>query len=196
MLRTDSGTENGIIATMQCLLGNSMLAHRYGSSIANQRIENWWSTLRRSYTGWVIDFFKSKVVEGKIVTGSILYQEIIWFCFSHLIQKDLDELKTRWNTHRIRKSHNDSVGGIPNELYNLPYQYNHEECGINISEAEMRTKVHNIDDILNRGQTVSADTDVELTNMFKAVMTHERLGWPPRTWGQAEKMLDTLVNFF
>ena len=40
-LGTDCGTENGIIAGIQCLFLMSEDAHRYGSSISNQRIENW-----------------------------------------------------------------------------------------------------------------------------------------------------------
>ena len=39
-LRTDCGTENGIIAGIQCLFLMSENAHRYGTSTSNQRIEN------------------------------------------------------------------------------------------------------------------------------------------------------------
>ena len=51
LLRTDCGTENGIMATMQCFVtqdGNDEFAgekaHKYGSSPSNQRIECWWSS--------------------------------------------------------------------------------------------------------------------------------------------------------
>ena len=40
LVRTDCGTENGIIAAMQCTLTNNENGHRYGTSVANQRIEN------------------------------------------------------------------------------------------------------------------------------------------------------------
>ena len=42
-MRTDLGTENGIMADMHCYLVNDANAHSYGTSVANQRIENWWS---------------------------------------------------------------------------------------------------------------------------------------------------------
>lgn len=43
LVQTDCGTENGILAALQCLLAGEVAAHRYSSSHANQRVENWWS---------------------------------------------------------------------------------------------------------------------------------------------------------
>ena len=34
-------------------------AYRYGSSISNQRIESWWSHMRKGFTNWLIKFFWS-----------------------------------------------------------------------------------------------------------------------------------------
>ena len=47
LVQTDCGTENGILAASQCLLAGEVAAHRYSSSHANQRIENWWSHNKR-----------------------------------------------------------------------------------------------------------------------------------------------------
>ena len=38
--RTDCGTENGIIAGIQCFFPMPEDAHRYGTSSSNKRIEN------------------------------------------------------------------------------------------------------------------------------------------------------------
>ena len=46
-LRTDCGTDNVIMAAMQCEFRQDVGAHIYGSSPANQRIEGWWSFYRR-----------------------------------------------------------------------------------------------------------------------------------------------------
>ena len=62
-LLTDHGTENGLIAAMQCYLradgqdefGGSK-AHQYLSSPRNQRIECYWSSLRKLRSSWWIDF--------------------------------------------------------------------------------------------------------------------------------------------
>ena len=54
-LRTDCGTENGTMAAIQCTLRHhhtdhyaGLASHMYGSSMSNQRIESWWSILRKS----------------------------------------------------------------------------------------------------------------------------------------------------
>ena len=71
IVRTDCGTENGILATIQCYLRRSGTdsyagdqAHRYGTSPANQRIECWWSYFKRGRASWWIDFFKDMVDSG------------------------------------------------------------------------------------------------------------------------------------
>lgn len=53
-LRTDCGTENGIMAAIQCTLRHhhhdyysGASSHMYGSSTNNQRIESWWSIFRK-----------------------------------------------------------------------------------------------------------------------------------------------------
>ena len=46
-LRTDCGTENGIIEGIQCLFQMSEGAHRYGTLTSNHRIENWWSYMKK-----------------------------------------------------------------------------------------------------------------------------------------------------
>ena len=49
-LRTDCGTENGIITGIQCLFLMFENAQRYGTSSFIQRIENWWSHMRKVFT--------------------------------------------------------------------------------------------------------------------------------------------------
>lgn len=53
-LRTDCGTENGIMAAIHCALRSEhmdefagALSHMYGTSTSNQRIESWWSYFRK-----------------------------------------------------------------------------------------------------------------------------------------------------
>ena len=67
----DRGTENVSIASSQIFLrrNHSDNSYRYqsfqfGKSILNQRIESFWSQLRRSCADWWICFFKQTVNEG------------------------------------------------------------------------------------------------------------------------------------
>ena len=145
LVRTDCGTENGTIAAMQSSFranGEDIFAgeksHIYGSSHSNQRIEAWWSFLRRNRSGYWIDFFKDLVAETTLLLGNTLHMECLWFCFSWLIQKDLDNVKDHCNSHYIRKSRYDTVSGTPDILYFLP-EYNRKEdclCPVDSEEVE------------------------------------------------------------
>ena len=88
LLKTDCGSENGDIATVHWFLTGSNLSHRYGASHANQRIENWWSHFKRSFSAWVIDYFKQLVHDGIFVPGHILHMECIWFVYADFLQME------------------------------------------------------------------------------------------------------------
>ena len=126
ILRTDCGTENGVMAAMQCYFRQAsndehsgINSHRYGSSPSNQRIENWWSFYSRGKGHWWKNFFKDLVERGIVETGSELHMECLWFCFSRVLEIDLNQVKEHWNTHRIRHSRHETIGGRPDALYFL-----------------------------------------------------------------------------
>jgi hypothetical protein len=119
-VRTDYGTENGLVAAAQYYFTDNEGAHIYGTSQHNQRIEGWWSFFRRNRASWWINFFKDLSDQGSLTTGNDLEMECLWFCFCKLIQQDLDDIRHRWNTHYIRRSRHDTIPGRPNELFYLP----------------------------------------------------------------------------
>eukprot|EP00794_Sanderia_malayensis_P001192 gene1192-563_t len=102
LVQTDCGTENGILAAVQCTFRNDVTGHRYGSSPSNQRIENWWSHCKRGYSAWVIEYFKDLVASGKLILGSHFHMECAW---------------------------HSAVGGVPDELFFLPESKGYSECG-------------------------------------------------------------------
>lgn len=136
-LRTDNGTENGIMATMQCVFRDDPGAHLYGRSTANQRIEGWWSYLRRNRTTWWINFFTDLIETEDFSPGNELQMECLWFCFSGIIQQDLDFVKDHWNTHTIRPSSRDTVAGKPDELFALPENKHGEDKRHPVSAEEI-----------------------------------------------------------
>ena len=101
-LRTDCGTENGIMAATHCVFLDDVNARKYGSSHTNQRIKNWWSHFRRGYSNWVINFFKDMVHSGILILGHPVHMECIWFVFSDFLQHELDMVKEEWNNRYIR----------------------------------------------------------------------------------------------
>lgn len=127
VLRTDNGTENTILAAIQSYFrcdGDDEFAgeksHRYGTSPSNQRIECWWSYLRKNRSSWWMNFFKDLVEIGQLCLSNQLQKECLWFCFSELLQSDFTSVQLHWNTHYIRKSRFETVAGRPDEMFFLP----------------------------------------------------------------------------
>lgn len=120
-VRTDCGTENVLLATIQSLAVDSRRSHIYGTSPGNQRIESWWSFLRRSNAQWWIELFQSLVECDAFHPGNLRETDCLRFCFMQLLQDNLNSVRSLWNSHRIRPS----VGarcpaGIPDVLYCFP----------------------------------------------------------------------------
>ena len=128
IVRGDCGTENVNIAHIQRSLRSSDndafagdKSFLYGKSVSNQRIEAWWSHLRKSNCDWWINFFKSLRESGQYNDANLMEVECLKFCFMPIIQDELCLVAKLWNTHRIRKCTNpNSPNGIPEVLYFLP----------------------------------------------------------------------------
>ena len=126
--RGDRGTENVNVAAMQHFFRrnntDSMAGEKsflYGRSVSNQRIEAWWSFLRKNDSDWWINFFKDFRDVGLYCDDDPLHVECLRFCFQPLIQEELNRVAQHWNLHRIRPSLNqESPPGRPDVLYFLP----------------------------------------------------------------------------
>ena len=86
----------------------------YGTSHTNQRIECWWSFLRKNRS--FRDFFRELVEEGSYDPGDAFQKALAWFCFSDLIKGELSSCLEQWNCHYIRKSEYSYVHGRPELL--------------------------------------------------------------------------------
>ena len=117
LLKTDCGSENGDIVAVHCFLTGSKLPYRYGALCSNQRIENWWSHLKRWFSAWVIDYFKQLVHDGIYVPGNVAHMECICFGYANFLQCKLDIVKNEFNLHTIRCTKGCQVSGIPSHLY-------------------------------------------------------------------------------
>ncbi len=87
IVRTDCGTENGMLAAMQSYFRNDGTdsfagerAHHYGTSTKNQRIGNFWSHFRKMRSHWWINFFKDIVSSGVVDLDSELQKECLKNC--------------------------------------------------------------------------------------------------------------------
>ncbi|XP_028416576.1 uncharacterized protein LOC114540653 [Dendronephthya gigantea] len=186
-MRTDNGTENGIIAVMQCLFRDDVNAHSYGKSTANQRIEGWWSYLRRNRSTWWINLFKDLVETGEFSPGNEVHMECLWFCFSGLIQQDLDVVREHWNTHTIRASSYDTISGKPNELYVLPESRGGEDRLHLVSAEEIEFVAENL------LQFEEIPNDYE--EYFEYILTNSNIE-RGHDWLSALNMYRELLNIF
>ena len=125
-IRTDCGTENSVLAAIQCFFRREHTdefagdkTYLYGSSHSNKRIEAWWSCLRRNWNSFIINTFTEMVEAGEYNTDDKLEKKCAKFCFTGVIKKELHRFKSEWNTHDIKKSDFSQEYGRPNELYFL-----------------------------------------------------------------------------
>ena len=185
-LRSDCGTENGIMAAMQCQFRSQADAHFYGTSPANQRIECWWSHFRKNRSTWWINYFKDLCERNIFNPDNELESECLWLCFSDVIQKDLDYIKEQWNTHRIRDSKHETIPGIPDELYCFPEKSGGVE---NLAMPVADDQIQYVEDnllLFNEEQNV-------VKQYFEHIFENSGLHQPTH-WQEAEQLYFTLMT--
>jgi hypothetical protein len=128
VIRADMGTENVNVAAVQRFFRRAdddafaaEKSFRYGKSVSNQRIEAWWSILRKGCTNWWINHMKDLRDRGIYNDSDKIQVECLRFCYCNLIQKELHKVATLWNLHNIRPSNNsESPSGRPDTMYFVP----------------------------------------------------------------------------
>ena len=182
IIRGDRGTENAFIARIQRHLrthhNDSFAGEKsflYGRSVSNQRIEAWWSFLRKTETNWWMNFFKDLRDQGIYSDDDPVHVECLKFCFMSLLQGELNRVSMHWNLHKIRPSSNDeSPSGKPDVLYFLP------ELTASSSRSQHigMDDVEDMEDIINNQvhRLVSRSTD--FAELASLIMEDEGLGMP------------------
>ena len=157
-VRTDCGTENGLLAAAQCYFNrdHDHKSHLYGSSNHNQRIESWWSQFRKLKSNFIMDFFKDMVSQGIYNTGNVFHKSCAFYCFAVLIQRELDECREQWNCHYIRASKSSEAFGRPDYLHFVPPD-NFINFGLKVNGRDLRILNEHIDEY-------SIPEDLELQN--------------------------------
>lgn len=91
-VRSDMGTENGTVEKIQTAVRELFSSDRndkppflYGRSTANQRIESWWSILRKQNAQYWMNLFEILKHEG-LFNGTFVDKSLTQFCFLSMIQ--------------------------------------------------------------------------------------------------------------
>ncbi|XP_048749877.2 uncharacterized protein LOC125661760 [Ostrea edulis] len=144
-IRSDDGTENCIIADIQRAFrwhhDDDMAGEKSfltGSSPANQRIERWWLSNRQGGGQFWIEFFNNLEQLGKFSTSNPIQIECLRFCFTKLVQDDLNKCAQEWNQHRMRHTKSAELpGGKPDLMFYVPQLYDTLDYKIEIDEADV-----------------------------------------------------------
>lgn len=90
-VRCDMGTENVYLEQMQRFLRYDHVdefardCFIFGSSNHNQRIESWWSYLRKQHAQFWMNLFQELKEENEF-SGDLLDKSLVQFCFMNIIQ--------------------------------------------------------------------------------------------------------------
>ena len=179
-LVSDLGTENSMVAAVQSVFRDNVDAHRYVTSRGNQRIECWWSFLSKQQTQWWRRLFADLEAQGILDSSCEVKMECLWYCFSPVIQAELDAVKENWNTHYIRKSRHDTVNGRPDSLFFLSEHHG----GVEVPEEKIQyTSTHVVEEIPTH----------ELQEYFEYARLS--LGCPqPDSCQEAVELFENLIN--
>lgn len=131
IVRSDRGTENGLVRLFQVALRlnhndslSGYCSFRYGRSTSNQRVECFWCQLRRMVSHYWINVFKDMRDSGVFNNSDPVHVECLRFCFTQVLQSDLHRAVEHWNNHSIRPQNNrECPSGKPNMMYFLPEQF-------------------------------------------------------------------------
>ena len=113
--------------------------------MSNQRIEAYWLQLRKSCTGWWINFFKDLLDPGVYGTTNYIHSECMKFVFTTLLQRELDVICDTWNSHRIRNTNTTDAtihpAGRPGVIYftytdNYLHSVNHKDIELLYSNLQ------------------------------------------------------------
>ena len=111
-LRMDLGTENVYCEELQVFFTKNSNSFLYAASIRNQRIEAFWSRLKKFNLSWWIDFFSDLIKSRVFNPGCQFHREALRFSFLLVIKAQLNDFVRIWNIREIKKS-STSPGGVP-----------------------------------------------------------------------------------
>ena len=128
VLRMDKGRENIFCEDLQLFFTGKDDIYTYAASTRNQRIESFWSRLKKFRTNWWIDFI-SRMVNEEVQLET--HVECVLFCFLPIIQLELNDVVKTWN---MSQSDNHLVHLEGNQTYYLPETVGYSKMELTVSE--------------------------------------------------------------
>ena len=86
------------------------------------------------------------------------------------------------------------IGGIPNQLFYTPEFFGFQNCGLEVTEEDI-SNIDSIENVIERRYGGADNTDEGLVGYFHNILQNEQLLWPPESWSDAIKIVDTLIEY-
>ena len=195
VVRGDCGTENVIVCGIQRFFRRNRTDSQskdrsfiYGHSTANQRIGSWWSQLLKSMTSWWITFLKNMVVNGLFDISLNLPLQCLRFCFFGVLPHELDEIKSLWNSHRIRHIKNsNNPGGRSDVLYFTPE-------GLGVTDCKFPLDSYDVNLAMDYCETLSLfGCSADFLELSRIIMQEKNLT-VPKNAADAKSLYITLIQ--
>ena len=115
------------------------------TSPLKQRIEAYWSKLRKDRPGWRKSFFQDMVDLGVYYQTDHVQVECLRYCFMGIVQKELNSIAVEQNQHINSRSVNGCPSGRPNTMYYLLLLYDAKNYleNVDLTEIELMKKLDN-----------------------------------------------------
>ena len=136
LLRMDAGTENIYCQDFQVYFTGEKESFLYASSTRSQRIEAFWSRLKRYKLSLCIDFFTDMTINGIFKPDNKLHEELLLFVFMPILQKELNEFLMIWNIRNVRQSVA-APGGVPDVQFHMPGTLGFQNQGIGAERRDI-----------------------------------------------------------
>ena len=130
------GTENIYCQDFQVYFTGEKESFLYASSTRSQRIEAFWSRLKRYKLSLYIDFFTDMTINGIFKPDNKLHEELLLFVFMPILQKELNEFLMIWNSRNVRQSVA-APGGVPDVQFHMPGTLGFQNQGIGAERRDI-----------------------------------------------------------
>lgn len=194
MIRSDRGTENTLI---ECLQVSLRMDHTdklagtksfiTGKSTSNQRIESYWSQLRKLGIDFWITLFKAMRDSNLFNDSNPLHVHALRYCFGPLITYDLENIRLEWNNHPIRRQRNSNLlYGKPNYMYYCPEKFGKKNYGKKVTDMDL--------DVCSMNYSTKPDLcDSKFDELVKLLLPNSA---PATTIDSAAKLYEELTDAF
>ena len=136
LVRMDRGSENIYVEDLQVFFTGNSGSFQYATSNRNQRIEAFWSRLKKFRLVWWISFFQEMEKKGLFNSYLETHTESLVYVFLPLLQCEFSEFARIWNCRHVRQS-SSAPGGKPDLLYTIPTRIGFCEQGFCVDENDV-----------------------------------------------------------